>query len=148
MYSDAQMILSSEMIPYRIVVMPTHIFRTVHEIGIHSVVENLQEVQDAMEQAERDLFPTIFLYTNDPNLLALIREYYSAIEQVSIESSMLCTFCDSRFDETTDWLETSEGDIACEQCQYDACAHFGQLRNNIKHMNQTMTNLLTRWSQE
>lgn len=78
--SAAQMILSSDQREFNIVVMPSYRFGTINEVGIHQVADDLQDVENAFNNAERDMFPTVFLYTDDSGLYALIREYYNDTE--------------------------------------------------------------------
>jgi hypothetical protein len=58
-----------------------------------------------------------------------------------------CTFCETHACSDQEVLETKDGDIACEQCQYDACAYFGQMRSNIKHT-RMLERLVIQWSEE
>lgn len=58
-----------------------------------------------------------------------------------------CQFCDERHDDDHDWHETKDGDMACETCQYDASAHFGQMRDNIRHT-RGFDSLIYRWADE
>lgn len=58
-----------------------------------------------------------------------------------------CDFCGEHACTNTDVIETPEGNIACEQCQCDACANFGQDRDNIRQT-RILGRLVERWANE
>lgn len=51
-----------------VILMPLTQFRYVNEIGIHRIFENTHDLDNAIDQALKDGFNSIYLYTSTPSV--------------------------------------------------------------------------------
>lgn len=67
-------------------VLPVSKFGAIRSIGVHMAPEDMRDIDDALEQADRDGFSTIYFYLADLQLIGYIRAaerfYVSAMQDV------------------------------------------------------------------